>query len=214
MLGWFRKLLPREDRFFDLFSRHAATVVAGAAALDRMLAGGSEVEQHCREIVRLETEADAITAEVMQAVRKSFVTPFDRGDIKDLIQSLDDAIDRMHKTVKTVTLFEQREFDPLMRQMGGAIVEAAGLVAEAVRLLERPGPNAARLSEIIEEVLRVEGRSDEMHDQGLRELYRRHRDGNAMAFVIGSEIYGELERVVDSFEDVANEISGILIENV
>jgi predicted phosphate transport protein (TIGR00153 family) len=211
MLGWFRKLLPREDRFFDLFSRHAATVVAGAAALDLMLAGGSEVEQHCREIVRLETEADAITAEVMQAVRKSFVTPFDRGDIKDLIQSLDDAIDRM---VKTVTLFEQREFDPLMRQMGGAIVEAAGLVAEAVRLLERPGPNAARLSEIIEEVLRVEGRSDEMHDQGLRELYRRHRDGNAMAFVIGSEIYGELERVVDSFEDVANEISGILIENV
>ena len=30
----------------------------------------------------------------------------------------------------------------------------------------------------------------------------------------GSEIYGELEKVVDRFEDVANEISGIVIENV
>jgi uncharacterized protein Yka (UPF0111/DUF47 family) len=61
----------------------------------------------------------------------------------------------------------------------------------------------------------VEGRSDELHDQGLKDLFLRHgASGNAMAYMIGSEIYGELEKVVDRFEDVANEISGILIENV
>ena len=70
---------------------------------------GETVEENCDRIVALEDEADDITREVLLAVRRSFITPFDRGDIKDLIQSMDDAIDMMHKTVKTIRLFEQIE---------------------------------------------------------------------------------------------------------
>ena len=213
MLGWFRKLLPREDRFFDLFERHSRTVVGGAEALEQLLQG-KDIDRWCQKIVDLENEADGITAEVLLAVRRSFITPFDRGDIKDLIQSMDDAIDMMHKMVKTVKLFEVREFDPLMREMGGVIVQAARLVAEAIPLLGKVGANAARLNAIAEEVMRVEGRADDLHEQGLKDLFRRHGRGDAMAYLIGSEIYGQLEKVVDRFEDVANEISGIVIENV
>jgi uncharacterized protein len=214
MLGLFRKLLPREDRFFDLFAEHSRTVMGAAEALNALLAGGPDIERHCDRIVELENEADEITREVLLAVRRSFITPFDRGDIKDLIQSMDDAIDMMHKTVKTIRLYEQKSFDPGMQAMGAAVVEAAHLVAEAIPLLNRIGVNAHRLSTIAEEVTRVEGRSDELHDQGLKDLFKRHGSTNPMAYIIGSEIYGELEKVVDRFEDVANEISGIVIENV
>ncbi|MEI9414795.1 DUF47 domain-containing protein [Mesorhizobium sp. Cs1321R2N1] len=213
MLGWFRKLLPREDRFFDLFEQHSRTVVAGAEAL-QLLLQGKDIERKCREIIDLENEADDITAQVLLAVRRSFITPFDRGDIKDLIQSMDDAIDTMHKTVKTVRLFEKHEFDPLMQEMGGVIVDAAKLVAEAIPLLAKVGANSARLNELAEEVMRAEGRADDLHEQGLKDLFKRHNGGDAMAYLIGSEIYGQLEKVVDRFEDVANEISGIVIENV
>lgn len=213
MLGWFRKLLPREDRFFDLFERHSRAVVEAAEALQRLLAG-QEVDRNGDTIVRLEKEADLITAEVMLAVRRSFITPFDRSDIQDLIQSMDDAIDMMHKTVKTVRRFEQSAFDPLMQEMGVAIVEAAHLVAEAVPLLNKVGQNVHRLTTIAEEVVRVEERSDELHERGLRDLYHRHAKGDAMAYFVGSELYSQLEKVVDRFEDVASEISGIVIENV
>ncbi|CDZ35390.1 Pit accessory protein [Neorhizobium galegae bv. officinalis] len=214
MMSIFRKLMPREDSFFEMFSQHSKTVVAAAHALDQLLKG-NEIEKNCELIVALENEADDITREVLLAVRRSFITPFDRGDIKDLIQSMDDAIDMMHKTVKTIRLFEQSDFDPLMQQMGGEIVKAADLISEAIPLLNKLGSNAHRLAAIAEEITRVEGRSDDLHDQGLKDLYRRHgASGNAMAYMIGSEIYGELEKVVDRFEDVANEISGIVIENV
>ncbi|MBP1887898.1 MULTISPECIES: DUF47 domain-containing protein [Sinorhizobium] len=214
MLGLFRKLLPREDRFFDLFAQHSRTVMGAAEALNALLAGGPDIDRHCDRIVALEHEADEITREVLLAVRRSFITPFDRGDIKDLIQSMDDAIDMMHKTVKTIRLYEQKSFDPGMQEMGAAVVQAAHLVAEAIPLLNRIGVNAQRLTTIAEEVTRVEGRSDELHDQGLKDLFRRHGATDPMAYIIGSEIYGELEKVVDRFEDVANEISGIVIENV
>jgi predicted phosphate transport protein (TIGR00153 family) len=214
MLGWFRALLPHEDKFFDLFERHSRILVLGAEALQELLEGGDKVAVHCRKIVELEQQADEITREVMLAVRKSFITPFDRGDIKDLIQSMDDAIDMMHKVVKVVTLFEQKDFDPRMREMGAAIVEAARLTAEAVPLLEKLGANVTRLSAIAEEITRVEERSDNLHDAGLKDLLQHHGKTDAMAWIIGSELYGQLEKVVDRFEDVANEISGIVIENV
>lgn len=214
MLGWFRKLLPREDKFFELFEAHSRTVVGAADALKALLSGEGDHEANCNRIVELEDQADNITRDVMLAVRRSFITPFDRGDIKDLIQSMDDAIDMMHKTVKTIRLFEQKSFDPGMREMGVLVVDAARLIAEAIPLLDKIGTNASRLSAIAEEVTRVEGRSDELHDEGLKDLFRRHGTSNPMAYIIGSEIYGELEKVVDRFEDVANEISGILIENV
>ncbi|MBB6011425.1 hypothetical protein HNR59_000770 [Aquamicrobium lusatiense] len=213
MLGWFRKMLPREDKFFDLFERHSHAVVGAAEALQQLLAG-KDVDRNADEIVRLEKEADLITAEVMLAVRRSFITPFDRSDIQDLIQSMDDAIDMMHKTVKTVRRFEQTEFDPLMQEMGVAVVEAARLVAEAVPLLNKVGQNVHRLSEIAEEVVKVEERSDDLYERGLRDLYRRHAKGDALAYFVGSELYNQLEKVVDRFEDVASEISGIVIENV
>ncbi|HEX8048674.1 DUF47 family protein [Rhizobium sp.] len=205
--------MPREDRFFDLFERHSRTIVGAAEALNELLAG-NDTEQHCQRIVALENEADEIAREVLLAVRRSFITPFDRGDIKDLIMSMDDAIDMMHKTVKTIRLFEQTSFDPRMQEMGAAIVQAAKLVAEAIPLLDRMSANSARLSVLTEEVVKVEGRSDELHEQGLKDLFRRYGGSNPMAYIIGSEIYGELEKVVDRFEDVANEISGIVIENV
>jgi predicted phosphate transport protein (TIGR00153 family) len=212
MMGWFRRLLPREDRFFDLFSQHAETLVLGAKALERLLAS-DDVEARCREIIALENRADEITKQVLLAVRLSFVTPFDRSAIQDLIQSMDDAIDMMRKTVKTVTLFEQRSFDPLMHEMGTVIVEAANLTSQAIPLLQRASANAKRLNELTEEVMRVEERADELYDRGLKKLFVAH-SSDAMAFMIGSEIYAELEKVVDRLEDVANEISGIVIEHV
>jgi len=85
MMRWFRALLPREERFFDLFARHARTVVKGAEALQDMLRGGDETPVFCQRVNQFENDADNITREVLTAVRRTFITPFDRGDIKNLI---------------------------------------------------------------------------------------------------------------------------------
>jgi uncharacterized protein Yka (UPF0111/DUF47 family) len=57
----------------------------------------------------------------MTALRKTFITPLDRGDIKDLITSMDDSIDQMNRTAKVITWFELRRFQPHMQQMGDII---------------------------------------------------------------------------------------------
>jgi uncharacterized protein len=214
MLAWYRALMPKEDRFFELFDRQSRTLVAGAEALRQLLEGGETVARYCREIVDHEHEADEITREVLLAVRRTFITPFDRGDIKDLITSMDDAIDQMQQAAKTIAIFEVRSFEPAMREIGEIIVTAANLTLEAVPLLRSIGRHAGPLNAITEEITRIEGLADDLHDEGLKALFRAHANSDPMAFLIGSEIYGHLEMVVDRFDDVANEISSLVIEHL
>lgn len=214
MLRWFQALLPREEGFFDLFEEHARTLCAGARALRQMLDGGDEVPHFCAEVARHEEAADAVTRKVMLAVGRTFITPFDRSDIRELISSMDDAIDQMHKTAKAVTLFEQRAFHPHMVTLGDVIVKTADLTAEAVPLLRALRGNAGRLHAITEEVTRLEEDSDQLYDHGMAALYRGPARSDPMAFIVGAEIYDHLEKVVDRFEDVANKVSGVLIEHL
>jgi predicted phosphate transport protein (TIGR00153 family) len=213
-MRWFRALMPREERFFELFARHSDVVVAGAKALRDMLDGGDAVARNYKTVMDREHDADDITREVLIAVRRTFITPFDRGDVKDLITSMDNAIDQMQKTAKTIILFEQRSFTQQQKQMGDAIVTAAGLMQEAMPLLAAINANAGRISRISEQISKIEGEADELHDNGLHELYLANQPSNSMSFFVGVEIYDHLEKVVDRFDDVANEIHGIVLENV
>jgi predicted phosphate transport protein (TIGR00153 family) len=214
VLRFFQALMPREQKFYVLFNDHARTLVDGAVALRDLLEGGPGVPEACRRIVAHEARADAITREVLLGVRRSFITPFDRGDIKELINQLDDAIDQMHKTAKAITLFEVTEFALEMRQMADIILRCAELTVEAVGLLSSLQENAGRINAIAEEITRLEEHADELNDQGIKALYHKHKGGDAMGFIVGNEIYDHLEKVVDRFEDVANRISGIIIEQV
>jgi predicted phosphate transport protein (TIGR00153 family) len=214
MLGLFRAVMPKEDRFFDLFSQHAAILVLGARALRDLMEGGDGIEAASGRVYQHEEEADEITRQVMGAIRRSFITPFDRSDIQDLTTSLDDAIDQMRKTAKVVSLFEVKTFEPHMREMTRIIVEAAELTVQAVALLPDMRKNAQRLTELAIRVTQIEEQADQMYDQGRKALFLASREGDPMAFIVGVDIYSHLEKVVDRFEDVANRISGIVIEQV
>lgn len=214
MFGWFHALMPKEERFFVLFNRHAALLVQGAEALKAVLAGGDALAQNCARVVQCETQADQVTLEVIQAVRRTFITPFERGDITDLISLMDDAVDQMRQTVKAIGLFELREFDPLMQQLGDIILQSAQKTAEVIALLATMKKDADRLHRLTQEIRQLEEHSDEIHDQGLKKILQANGRSDAMAFIIGSTIYEHLEKVVDRFENVGNRISDILTEHL
>jgi uncharacterized protein len=218
MFGWFQALMPKEERFFTLFEKHAAIVVAGAEALRGLLQGGDTIDDYCKQIFQREAEADNVTRQVLTAVRRTFITPFDRSDIQSLITSMDDAIDQMNKTAKTIVLFEVHSFEPEMQQMSEIILQSANLVLEAVPLLSSIGANVGHLNALTAKLVTIEEAADDLCNRGLKGLFLANRSdasrGNAMQFLIGSELYDHLEKVVDRFEDVANEINSIIVDQL
>lgn len=213
MFAWFQRLLPQQGNFFELFEAHAVTLVAGSDALARLVQGGPGMADHITEIVQREHDADNITREVLQTVRRTFLTPFDRSAITSLISAMDDAIDQMQQTAGAVDLYEIREFDQEMVDMAAIIRDAARLTAEAMPLLRDIARNGTRLHELTERLVRMEGHADDIHAAGLKRLFKEHGASNTLRFIVMREIYQHLERVVDRLEDVANEIDGLVIDH-
>ena len=89
----FRSLMPRDDRFIGRFCEHANLIVPAAEEFRALMSDDSQAERHAAEISRLEEAADRITRETVLAIHRTFVTPFDRSQIMDLITALDDTID-------------------------------------------------------------------------------------------------------------------------
>jgi hypothetical protein len=214
MFRWYRRLMPREDRFFALFAQHADCIVKGAEELRLMLNGGDEVRAHYPAVLTAEHQADAITREVMQAVRRTFVTPFDRGSIQTLIDRMDDSIDQMKKAAKTIILFDMTSFDDNFRAMGQSIVDCAHLLREALPLLVSMSPNSGAISQICEKIRRIESQADDLHEEGIVTLFKSCKGDEALRFIAVREVLDQLERIVDRFDDAASEIEGIVIEHV
>ena len=214
MVQFIKSLMPKEEKFFDLFEAQAAKAQEAAQTLRAILDGGASLADNCAKLSRQEEEADHISYEVMQAIRRAFITPFDRSDIKALSSTLDDAIDQMNKTGKTVMLYDVAAFQPNMRAMGDRIILLANIVADALPLMRNIGAHSSQLHQMVGEISRIEEQSDQMYDTGLKELFKATPKDQALDFVIGAELFDRLEKVCDRFEDVAHVMSDIVIEHV
>ena len=213
MFNWFQRLLPRTGDFFGMFEAHSQTLVAAAGAMTKLVDGGKPNKEQIAQIEQREHDADEIIREVLRSVRRTFLTPFDRGAITSLIAAMDDAIDEMQDTARAVDTYELQSFEPEMQQMIGMIVEAAALTAECMPLLRNISRNGPRIHQLTEELVHIESTADEVHAAGLKKAFERYSPDQPMRFIVAREIFKHLERIADAFEDVANEIDGIVIDH-
>ena len=212
MFNWFQSLLPKTSDFFGMFEAHAATVVAAADALDKLVDGRTVAQDHIAEIHRREHEADDIIRDVLRSVRQTFLTPFDRGSITSLIGAMDDSIDEMQDTGRAIGLYELTSFEPEMKRMVKIIVEQAALTAEAIPMLRDISRSGPKIHTLTEKLVHLESDADVVHAAGLKKAFQAH-SARPMQFMVAREIYKHLERITDAFEDVANEIDGIVIDH-
>ncbi|HKX90984.1 MAG TPA: DUF47 family protein [Sphingomicrobium sp.] len=212
MFAWFQRLLPERGDFFGMFEAHAATLVGAAEALRRLADDGVTTQQLLQTIQDREHEADDIIREVLTAVRRTFLTPFDRGAITSLIGAMDDAVDEMLAAARAIDLYEVRELRPEMKEIIDLISEASKLTAEAIPLLRDVHRNGARLHQLTGRLVSLEGEADDVHAAGLKAAFQMARQ-DPLQFAVAREVFKNLERVTDAFEDVANQIDGLVIDH-
>ena len=211
LLRAYRALMPRDNRFIERFSEHARLIVPAAEAFRALMSGDGRAEEHAAEISRLEDAADQITRDTVLAIHRTFITPFDRSQILDLITALDDTIDLMKDTGRRMIRYGVG-FTPEMQTMADCAVRAARQICDAMPLLGAIDRNAERLSALSITVRRIEGEADELLDRGLRALFAGDTSPGHKLTV--EKVYDLVEAVVDRCEDVVDVIDGIVVEQV
>jgi len=211
VLRLFRALMPRDERFIERFSDHSICMVRAAEAFRAMMAGDGSIEAKCAEISRIEEEADTITRETIQAIHRSFITPFDRSQILDLSTALDDTVDLMKEASRRILRYRVA-FTPEMRGMADCAVGAATEIRDGIPLLGAINSSVERLTAMSQAVARIENEADDLLDQGLKTLFRG--DASPGQKLTVEKVYDLIESVVDRCEDITDVIDGIVIEQV
>src|SRR5678815_2431416 len=131
----FGRLMPREGNFFALFNAHAERIVEGSRELAAMITTFQEVEKHAQYIDAAEHAADKITHETITLLHKTFITPFDREQIHQLITSMDDILDLMQDVAESVALYDLRRVTPEAKQLAEICQMCCDRVKAVVALL-------------------------------------------------------------------------------
>ncbi len=194
--------------FFSAFSRHAAATALAADLLVELFEHPDR-DDLAVQIERQEHEGDKILHDVVHALRGTWITPFDRQDIQNLISRQDDVLDLIHASSKRLTLFEIQKAPHDALALARYIQRAADLVKTAVNLL-----NDLRRSEEIlkycETLNEIENDGDEVFRRTLAKLYQKGND--PLEVMKWREIYENLETALDRCEDVANQIESLVLE--
>jgi predicted phosphate transport protein (TIGR00153 family) len=207
MLG---RLMPREGKFFDLFNAHAERIVEGGRELAAMIGTFTELDAHAQRIDAIERAADKVTHETIALLHKTFITPFDRDQIHQLITTMDDILDLIQDVAESVALYDLRRATPEAKQLAEINQMCCERVKIAVGLLTNIKHPEAILK-CCEEIDRLESDADRVLRGAMSKLFRDEPDVKQLIKL--RTIYELLETISDRCEDVANIIEGIVLEN-
>ena len=210
----FGRFMPQEGQFFDLFNAHAEQVVLGGRELAVLmnLIGDTVVtaDAHAHAIDLIETRADKITHETITLLHRTFITPFDRDSIHQLISRMDDILDMIQDIAESLVLYDIRKVSQEARQLADICLSCCERVKSVVALLSNM-ENAQAILKTCEEIDQLESNADHVMRSAISKLFREEPDVRQVIKL--KIIYESLELVTDRCEDVANIVEGIVLEN-
>lgn len=203
------RLLPRDERFFELFEQATGIVIAGADTLQLMLTDFSQAEVYRQKIADLEHAGDSVIHEVMDKLNRTFVTPFDPEDIRAIASRLDDVLDFVQAASERLILYHVQEPLPASRELCDVLVTTVREVQIVIHLLRDLGKRRTILEHCIE-INRLENVGDKIYREVLGNLFK---EGNPMELIRWKEIFDQVEQAIDQCEDLADVIESIVLKH-
>jgi predicted phosphate transport protein (TIGR00153 family) len=199
------RLIPRDERFFDLFVEDAANVLDGARQLEAMLRTFDNPDRAAKKIRETEHRGDEISRDIGRRLEATFVTPFDREEIHYLISNLDDILDLIEEVADTFVLYRIDAPTKTSVKQAALVVEACDTLHRALSHLR----GFRNLDHFVAEVRRIENEGDKLCRSAIAGLFD---DGAKTIEVLKwKEIYTLLEETIDKCDDVANQIERIVV---
>ncbi len=201
------RLIPREERFFDMFVEDAANVLSAAQHLEEMLRTYDNVDHRAKELFAMEHHGDEISHNIGRRLNQTFVTPFDREDIVGLISGLDDVLDLIEEVADTFILYQVDEPTPASLKQAHIIVKQTEAIHEALKRLG----SFDGLQQYWTEINRLENEGDRITRAAVAGLFSEKT--RATDIIKWKDIYGLLEATIDKCEDVADIIEKIVVKH-
>lgn len=202
------RLLPKEDKYFELFNQLAAHLTECAERQQKLFSDFEKRVEYADQIKQLEHVCDDLTHEIVKKLNQTFITPIDREDIHALATGLDDVVDSIDYTARRIVLYRVEQATEHTRKMSDVLVRLATKLEDAVKALEKDGERVLRHCV---EIHTLENEGDTYHHEAVGRLFAEEKD--PIVILKMKEIYEKMERTIDKCEDVSNILEAIVLKN-
>jgi uncharacterized protein len=201
------RLIPREKKFFRMFSDVSQNLTDGARLLHDIMQNPANLEARIVQLQEIEHRGDEMTHDIIRMLNQTFITPFDREDIHRLSSSLDDVLDFVNAAAVRMTLYGITVPPPPAAELAALIVRQADELAQGVSLLQ---DNKKVLDHCVE-VNRLENEADRVSRKAIAELFGSEKDPIQLIKI--KELYEVLETATDKAEDAANVLEAVALKS-
>jgi uncharacterized protein len=201
------RILPRDEKFYDMFTELAKKLTGSATILQEMFQDPTHLDAKVTTIKGLEHEADNLTHDIIDRIDRTFVTPFDREDIHALASELDDVIDLIDGTARRAQIFRVQRARPAAVVLAEVLARASSAVEEGVREMK----NVKQVFAISEKLKVLEEEGDAVYHEAMGKLFAE--GGDALEVIKWKDLYDKLEDALDQCEDVGNVLQSIALKN-
>ncbi len=206
----FGRFMPRDGNFFEIFNAHARYIVDGSHALEKLIENLEDAEHHRRNVKVIEKSADKLTQDCNDLLHKTFITPLDRDEIQQLINTMDDIIDVIEDVANTITLYDVKALPDDAIEFARLSTRTAIQVQKAVCMLSDMR-QAQQILQCCKEIDELESEVDRLLRIAISRLFREEEDVKTLIKL--KSVYELLETITDKCEDTAKIIQGIVLEN-
>lgn len=211
LIKWF---MPKEERFRELFARDSANLLRACRLFEEFVESDAlEVRRvKMAELKDREHEGDSLTRQIFEALNSSFITPFDREDIREIATDLDDVLDSVEGAAQHVILFELGNSPEGLRQFADILVQM-GEECERITELMWNQANEKEINERIVRVSDLENRADLLYNTLIADLFKGNSGRDPLEILKWKEVYEGLEMACDQFKDYTHVIGNVLVKN-
>ncbi len=203
-------LLPKDTVFFDMFEGLARIAISCAEHLRQLAKSFPEIDNELQRIRQGEHDADDLTHKTLERLDQTFITPFDREDIHELVNGMDDIIDTIDAVAKRFKLYHVHEMPNSFKQQTDVLVHATVALSDAVHRL-RKTRKLSELKDTLIEIHRLESVGDDVNHAAVSKLFAG--DTPPLEVMKWKELYDYIENAIDNCEDVGNTIERIVLKN-
>jgi hypothetical protein len=198
------RLIPKDIKFFDLFTADGDNLAEVAAKLSDMVDKFDRLDERVAEIQALEKKGDEIDEALVRRLEDAFVTPFDREDIHELSVRLDDVVDVIQAIAETLVIYDVKTPTEECKRLARILAESSDELAAALRKLE----SMKNINGHLEKVHHLEHEADGLSRAAVARLFRESVD--PLEVIKWRDLYRELENAIDGTEDAAEAIERML----
>jgi uncharacterized protein len=204
------RIIPREEKFFDLFEELAVKIEEGGLLFMDILENYEQAEPKIVRLKEIEHEADVITHRTYEKMHRTFLTPLDREDIYALVNKMDSILDITEATAIRMNLYGIKTPAPELKEQARILNKAISRVKEVVHAL-RNMKNARSIIDACVEINTAENEGDVVLRMAVSRLFEHEKD--VIELIKWKEIFERIEEAIDVCEDVSNIIEGIVLKN-